>query len=725
MEEKLFSPLNVLDMVVNTLEEHGIAIIIGYPGSGKSYIGKEVMCQMHLKDQIVLKIDKVKLWNELVNPRFGYIVFIDDFLGESNLSTAKFTKLKGYFNTIYACVKNTRTKVVLTVRKSIFERWRDQLEETSSKLFTTNHIIDLSNKEHQMSNDEKKSMLLKHLQRCEIEIVRTKKEAAESSNLVIDQFTVDAISGTTPFNFPLLCFLFSRSQNIRIGLKFFEHPRDTLVKTIDEFRKSQVLKERKKYAVLSYCAISGNIVCLRKLDKACMTMICDSLELDHFKGSNAVKVLVRDAIEDLRDEYLREIGKETYEFVHQSFLEATLLSCGEVFPELVIEHCSKNKLFELIRTENYEEGEGELVLKLDEEYYNKLITRFMVEIKTNLKVIPHVLLHPVLEDTRFYKQFFVRLTSFLSDRDTPQEVIHTCLIESSRLGQLEGVKACLYTSKKFQHAYASETAQKRDPCNRLLVFGVYAPLKFLIPNQSIRVRAFHFPKIPQHVFETALNNASYNNRAGVVVILSYAKTLVKFDPYFLQACSFGCTDVVSVMIKRRVVRNVALMEEGIVRSTKANYKNTLRVLIEAYGSKVDASTFKMTMLKIIIDAIEGEKVEIVNEILSNELMKLNNEDVMLLVLEACFSNQLAMAKSLLESKLCKPTDADLSYFTKRFLAGSRTSIYLVFDMKDFFRLQRFFSKDNVDYILTSTGFGSFVIERALACFPDEVESVCS
>lgn len=42
------------------------------------------------------------------------------------------------------------------------------------------------------------------------------------------------------------------------------------------------------------------------------------------------------------------------------------------------------------------------------------------------------------------------------------------------------------------------------------------------------------------------------------------------------------------------------------------------------------------MLKIIIDVIEGEKVEMVREILLNELIKLNNEDVILLVLEVCF-----------------------------------------------------------------------------------------
>lgn len=690
MKEDLFSPINVLDIVVNTLEKHGIAIIVGYPGSGKSYIGKEVMRIMHSKDQIVLKVDKVKLWNELVNPRFGYIVFIDDFLGESNLDSAKLTKLKGYFNTIYACVKNTRTKVVLTVRKSIFERWRDQLVETSLKLFEPDYIIDLTKEEHQMSNDEKKSMLMTHLQRCKIEIKRTKKEAAESSNLVIDQFTVDAISDTTPFNFPLLCFLFSRSKNIQLGQKFFEHPRDTLVKTVDEFRKSQVLKERKKYAVLSYCAISGNNVSLRKLDTACMTMICESLEIDQFKAGNKVKVMVRDAVEDLKDEYFREIGKETYEFVHQSFMEATILSCGEVFPELVIEHCNKDTLFELIRTENYEEGEGELVLKLDEEYYDKLITRFINEIKTNLKVIPHVLLHPVMEDSGFYQQFLARLSSLVSAEDTPPEVSHACLIESSKLGQLTGVKACL--SSKF----------------------------------------------PQHVFESALNHASYNNRAGVVVFLSTACNAVKFDPYFLQACSFGCKDVVFAMLDNGIVQDVDRIQEGIVRSTKAHHVNMSRGLIKVYFSKTDAQTFKKTMLKIMIDAIEAEKADIVQEIISDKIVNLNEEDLITLILEACISNQLDLARFLL-LKFCSSTVADLNSFIKCLLAGNRMSIDLVFNMKGFFQsrnnifsgknfigLHKFFSiKENIDYLLTSTGFGSYVIERALSCFPDDIEYICS
>lgn len=83
-----------------------------------------------------------------------------------------------------------------------------------------------------------------------------------------------------------------------------------------------------------------------------------------------------------------------------------------------------------------------------------------------------------------------------------------------------------------------------------------------------------------------------------------------------------------------------------------------------------------------------------------------------------------MVKFFFESKLCKLIDVDLSYFIKCFLVGSRISIYLVFDMKDFFRLQRFFSKDNVDYILILISFGSFVIERVFVCFLDEVEFVC-
>lgn len=676
IKENLFSQINVLDMVVHTLEQHGIAIIVGYPGSGKSYLGKEVMRIMHSKDQIVLKIDKVKLWNELVNPRLGYVVFIDDFLGESNLNTSKLTKLKDYFNTIYACVKNTRTKVVLTVRKSIYERWRNQLEETSSKLFERDFIIDLTKTEYQLSNDEKKSILMKHLQKADIQLVHTKKEAKETSNLVIDQFTVDAISCTTPFNFPLLCFLFSRSRNIRLGQKFFQHPRDTLLKTIDEMRKSQVSKEKKKYAVMLYCAISGKNVSLRKLDTTCMTLICDSLELSDFKQGNAVKVMVRDAIEDLKDEYFREIGKETYEFVHQSFLEATILSCGEVFPELLIEHCSSNTLFELIRTENYEDGEGELVLKLDEEYYDNLITRFMNEIKTFIKLIPHVLLHPVMEDSGFYQQFLNSLVTFTSAKETPLEVVYSCLIESSRLGQIGGVMACLSS------------------------------------------------KIPQHVFETALHHASYNNRAEIVVCLAVACPAVKFDPYFLQACSFGCKNVVWGMLSTGIIQNVSLIQEGIVRATKANHINLSRGLIELYNSKTDVHTFKKTMLKIIVDAIETSKNETVREILSERIHDLKREDMATLFMESCFSNQLDLAYFLLINYF-DPTDDDLNYYIKRFLAGNIWSINMVFGMKNHFKLQQFFTKENIDYILTSTGFGSFVIERALGCFPDHIKSVCS
>lgn len=48
-----------------------------------------------------------------------------------------------------------------------------------------------------------------------------------------------------------------------------------------------------------------------------MPLICTSLELRQIEGSNAVKVMVQDAVEDLKDEYLRQIDKETYEFVHQ------------------------------------------------------------------------------------------------------------------------------------------------------------------------------------------------------------------------------------------------------------------------------------------------------------------------------------------------------------------------------------------------------------------------
>lgn len=98
---------------------------------------------MGLKDKIVFKVDEVEFWNWLVYLRLGYIVFIDDFLGEFNFDFVKFIKLKKYFSIIYVCVKNIEIKVVLIVWKFIYEKWYDRLEEILLKLFEFYYVIDL------------------------------------------------------------------------------------------------------------------------------------------------------------------------------------------------------------------------------------------------------------------------------------------------------------------------------------------------------------------------------------------------------------------------------------------------------------------------------------------------------------------------------------------------------------------------------------------------------
>ena len=64
-----FSPIKVLEIVVNTLEQKGTAIVVGYPGSGKSFIGIEVIRLMHSTERVVLNFDCAELWNELVDPK--------------------------------------------------------------------------------------------------------------------------------------------------------------------------------------------------------------------------------------------------------------------------------------------------------------------------------------------------------------------------------------------------------------------------------------------------------------------------------------------------------------------------------------------------------------------------------------------------------------------------------------------------------------------------------
>ena len=670
-----FSPIKVLEIVVNTLEQKGTAIVVGYPGSGKSFIGMEVLRSMHLAERVVLTFDCAELWNELVNPKQGYIVFIDDFLGAFNITEAEITKLMGYFNTMYACVKNTETKIILTVRKSIYERWRERLEE-ASKLFSQDVIIDLTEEKNHLSVDEKKYMLEKHLQTNGIEIVRTKKETAESEGLSIDQFTVNEISKKNAYNFPLLCFLFAKNENrMRLGEKFFEQPLNTLRRTIDGLRKSKSVQENWRYAFLSYCAIIGDKVNPRTLRTDLFTSICNSLEL---KSDVRLELKAIDAVEDLKDEYLKEVGRDTYEFIHQSFLEASIISYGKVRPDLVIECCSRNILFELIRTHLYQEKKDEFVLKLDKEYFNVLMIRFIAEINSNQESIPHVLLHPVMKDENFSDEFFTNLQSRITAKTMSSEVVHSLLTEASRLGHLTCVETCF------------------SSC------------------------------ISQDMIEKALNIASYRNHAKLVVFLS-CNSKVKLDPYFLQACSFGCENVVSSMLENKLIRGSELIVEGLFRAAKTEHVRICRILSREYTSVASTDEFKCTMLKILKDAIDAGKINTARELIFKENLIFEDQLVQNLVLAFCDWNHLELAKDIVREYMhrVQPRAVDLNSFVQQLLvSGNSLCIDLVFEMMDVAVLRNFFNEDNIKIIVKSTGFGGYVVEKAYKYFPKDVGSVC-
>ncbi|XP_061189685.1 uncharacterized protein LOC133197594 [Saccostrea echinata] len=660
-----FTPTKVTQSIIHSLDQHGIVIIVGYPGSGKSSLGLEVIRQMYSNDKTVIKLNHVHDWSKLINPKSGHVVFIDDFLGASSTTLAGILEVKPLFSTIFACVKNSNTKVVLTIRKSIYERWHDHLEE--SRLFKSENVIDLAAEENCLTLEEKKAMLRNHFQSKGISVMRTKKETQECHEPSIDQFTVDAIAHTSAFYFPLLCFLFTKSEkHLHLGLRFFEQPRKTLVTEIDSFRKSTESKERWKYAVLSYTAVSGNVINPKKLNTDCITMISESLDLT-LRSSSEFKRVVADAAEELKNDYLRLTSRDTYEFIHHTFLEATILSCGLVFPKLVIEQCNNDTLFELIRTESYVEREGEVVLRLDLDCFETLAKRFISEITSDSKIIPHVLFHPVMEDTEFSEQFFSQLESSILNEDLLPSDVYLILIEASKWGHLRTVKA-LFSSN-----------------------------------------------IPRHVVEEAVNYASYNNHASIVELL--VKDL-KPDPYFLQACSFGCDDVVSLLLEKGFVQELELVKEGIFRSSKAGHSKITNVLINVYKISTGAFEFKKTIMKILYDAIEAEKTNTVMDIISCQELCINMEDLIGLVLESCYSNQLEFAKYLLQ-KYCHLHIDDGTLL--RLFKGSRRCVDLVFEMEDIFCLQDYFGDENIKIILFSANQGRYIIEKAFVHFPQKVE----
>ncbi|XP_062572566.1 uncharacterized protein LOC134234504, partial [Saccostrea cucullata] len=411
---KTYIRTSAVSGAIQKLMEHKVIILTGDKvGIGKSTTGKQILRELSSESvrspRIPALIHNPEEWNKVINPKGPYIVFLDDFLGVSNFVIEAADNWKNYFDIILASAREGNVFVVVALRKHILNGARQYF--TQAELFSHQFEINLS-EEFQLTLEEKQKILESFEQNFKYraaEIFGPKCKDLES-NYNPDDFVIlsemqknDIVRSDPYYGFPVTCFqFFTRPKCFKQGPKFFCRPTKPLLSEIESKRKSQSFREQVDYCILSYVLVNGSIHS-DNIDKNLFQTISSKLML-----SNVTDINIADAIEDLSGSLLNKVGESTvFKFAHETILETVLVSFGKLAPDIVIKKCHQRKIQELIRTQNCEVKENEIVLRIPRKNYEDLANRMVrgddgdgVDSGTH-ETAMHIIYHTSSCDTEF------------------------------------------------------------------------------------------------------------------------------------------------------------------------------------------------------------------------------------------------------------------------------------------------------------------------------------
>lgn len=161
-DSKKFVKPKLYDNVVGSLEQKGVVVIHGEPGTGKTTLARNIVAKYISQGYqfIYGQIDELNKINQELYTKEKVIVLIDDFLGSNVMSLDMKINDQILEEILKKCYKSTNKKVILTTRTYIYNNGVQKLE----KFCNINQYIDqflLTNNEY--TYIEKAKIFYNHL----------------------------------------------------------------------------------------------------------------------------------------------------------------------------------------------------------------------------------------------------------------------------------------------------------------------------------------------------------------------------------------------------------------------------------------------------------------------------------------------------------------------------------------------------------------------------------
>ncbi|XP_046546832.1 uncharacterized protein LOC124256904 [Haliotis rubra] len=387
-DEKKFVETAACREAKQRLAFHGVVVIVGQRGSGKTAMGLHILKSLTSGSKPVI-LTSPQDWDTLPlrlpknqDPRRKLTILVDNMFGIENTESYLKALWLQKFDSMWPHIEFGIVNLVLLLSRGIFNTCKEQLSEY--KLFQTSHILSLSDPKYEVTGDEQLQMIQNAM----------KKPLCTAEKSVLSKLSI-------PF-LPMICQFYARDNESRQkGLEYFQNPVECMVKRFKIVREQNDLQ----YLVLVLLAVMQG-----RLPKSFFYPDPQSSEV---KDTGLVLKTIRKFVkfdvspcnlENIADSMIGEYlsyseSDKTYRFLHPILYDSVLLSFSSYHIKDVIDMCPTRFLVQYTQVSSCSVSEGSLLLQVQVKNCQILAQRIAFELTEG--DFFSVLSHSALKDEQF------------------------------------------------------------------------------------------------------------------------------------------------------------------------------------------------------------------------------------------------------------------------------------------------------------------------------------
>ncbi|XP_071152026.1 uncharacterized protein, partial [Mytilus edulis] len=414
IEDDSFYETKGSEFVYDKVKDSGCILVTSNSGYGKTATIRHIALKLHSEG---FQIVPVEFPEDIIiyQTKQNQVFLIDDVLGKYELSPTLLEKWERINEKIKNCLetKLNSNKILCTLRLQIALQKRFKNAST----ILNQVVINLEHESSALSKEEKKKILLKHLNR------RNKEDDIKPEEI--------EIMCQTNYAFPLICKLVSNNEErFRKRIAFFKQPLSLLKEELNKMCN----ENKKLYCTLVLCMLYNG-----KLRRSIFDIDAHECDEKIYKIMQICGLQRNMSKKELEDSACAAIGsyfaKDSYniQFIHDALEETVGCHFCTFNPKVMFSECDIAFIRDRVRVRSDEHGneneDANIVLiqedELNEDHLRPLYRRLFNELKSGR--FSSLLMSHLLKNRNFVRIFGITIDS----NSNMLVSIHTLLIKVS------------------------------------------------------------------------------------------------------------------------------------------------------------------------------------------------------------------------------------------------------------------------------------------------------